>query len=234
MTTTSTPQTPTITVMCVDDHPLVRKGIASILATEASFKVVGEAGNGREAVEMYRDLRPDVVLMDLRMPEMDGIEATKQIRKIEPEAKIIALTSYDGDQDIYKAIEAGVRGYILKEMVHTKVIDAKASLTLYFDYLSRGIAYAKKGQNDLALADFDAAVKLKPDDADSLFRRGSMRLSLKQYDGAIEDLTGAIKGDDKNAMAYRLRGFAYNTQGKDTLAAPDYDKACALNKELCM
>jgi len=110
--------------MCVDDHPLVRKGIASILATEASLKLVGEAGNGREAVEMFREVHPDVVLMDLRMPEMDGIEATKQIRQIQPDAKIIALTSYDGDQDIYKAIEAGVRGYILKEMVHTKVIDA--------------------------------------------------------------------------------------------------------------
>jgi len=115
---------PIISILCVDDHPLVRKGIASILANESTLKLVGEAGNGHEAVEMFRDLRPDVVLMDLRMPEMDGIEATKQIRKLDPEAKIIALTSYDGDQDIYKAIEAGVRGYILKEMVHTKVIDA--------------------------------------------------------------------------------------------------------------
>ncbi len=115
---------PTITILCVDDHPLVRKGIASIIANEANLKLVGEAGGGHEAVDMFRSLRPDVVLMDLRMPDMDGIEATKQIRKIDPEAKIIALTSYDGDQDIYKAIEAGVRGYILKEMVHTKVIDA--------------------------------------------------------------------------------------------------------------
>ena len=115
---------PIITILCVDDHPLVRKGIASILANEPTLKLVGEAGNGHEAVEMFRDLHPDVVLMDLRMPDMDGIEATKQIRKINPEAKIIALTSDDGDQDIYQAIEAGVRGYILKEMVHTKVIDA--------------------------------------------------------------------------------------------------------------
>jgi DNA-binding NarL/FixJ family response regulator len=115
---------PKISILCVDDHPLVRKGIASILANEPDLKMVGEAGNGHEAVEMFRTLQPDVVLMDLRMPDMDGIEATKQIRKINPDARIIALTSYDGDQDIYKAIEAGVRGYILKEMVHTKVIDA--------------------------------------------------------------------------------------------------------------
>jgi len=116
--------TETIRIMCVDDHPLVRKGIVSIITSEPSMKMVGEAGNGREAVDKYREVQPDVVLMDLRMPVMDGIEATREIRKINPDARIIALTSYDGDQDIYKAIEAGVRGYILKEMVHTKVIDA--------------------------------------------------------------------------------------------------------------
>ncbi len=123
MTETS-PVTGTIRVLCVDDHPLVRKGIASIIASEPSMKLAGEAGNGREAVDKYKELQPDVVLMDLRMPDMDGVEATRQIRQINPDARIIALTSYDGDQDIYKAIEAGVRGYILKEMVHTKVIDA--------------------------------------------------------------------------------------------------------------
>ena len=113
-----------IRVLCVDDHALVRKGIASILANESDMQMVGEASTGREAVQKYKELHPDVVLMDLRMPEMTGIDATREIRKDDPEAKIIALTSYDGDQDIYRAIEAGVRGYILKEMVHTKVLDA--------------------------------------------------------------------------------------------------------------
>jgi len=113
-----------IRVLCADDHPLVRKGIASILANAEDVELVGEAGNGREAVEQFRKLHPDVVLMDLRMPEMDGIEASRLIRREAPEARIIALTSYDGDQDIYRAIEAGVRGYILKEMVHTEVLRA--------------------------------------------------------------------------------------------------------------
>jgi DNA-binding NarL/FixJ family response regulator len=114
----------TIRVLCVDDHPLVRKGIASILANEADMELVGEANNGREAVEMFRQFKPDVVLMDLRMPDLDGTSATRMIRQEVPEAKIIALTSYDGDQDIYRALEAGVRGYILKEMVHTEVVRA--------------------------------------------------------------------------------------------------------------
>jgi DNA-binding NarL/FixJ family response regulator len=116
--------TGTIRVLCVDDHPLVRKGIASILANEADMELVGEANNGREAVEMFRQFKPDVVLMDLRMPDLDGTSATRMIRQEVPEAKIIALTSYDGDQDIYRALEAGVRGYILKEMVHTEVVRA--------------------------------------------------------------------------------------------------------------
>ncbi len=114
----------TIRVLCVDDHPLVRKGIASILANEADMQLVGEAGGGREAVEMFKQFRPDVVLMDLRMPEVDGTMATRLIRQEVPDAKVIALTSYDGDQDIYRALEAGVRGYILKEMVHTEVVKA--------------------------------------------------------------------------------------------------------------
>jgi DNA-binding NarL/FixJ family response regulator len=113
-----------IRVLCVDDHPLVRKGIASILANEMDMRLVGEAGNGREAVDLFRQYHPDVTLMDLRMPGMDGVQATQAIRKEFPEARIIALTSYDGDQDIYRALEAGVRGYMLKEMVHTDVLRA--------------------------------------------------------------------------------------------------------------
>ena len=118
------PVTPTLGILCVDDHPLVRKGIAAILANETDMKLVAEAGSGRDAVDAFRQFRPDVTLMDLRMPGMDGIEATKQIRQIDPEAKIIALTSYDGDQEIYRALEAGVRGYILKESAHSEIVRA--------------------------------------------------------------------------------------------------------------
>lgn len=114
----------TVRIMCVDDHPLVRKGVAAIINGEPDMELVGEASNGSEAVTRYAELKPDILLMDLRMPQMDGVEATRRIRELDPNAKIIALTSYDGDQDIYRAIEAGIRGYILKEMVHTKVVDA--------------------------------------------------------------------------------------------------------------
>lgn len=114
----------TIRILCADDHPLVRKGIALILANEPDLELVAEAGDGQEAVALFRRYQPDVTLMDLRMPALDGIEATRRIREEFPEARIIALTSYDGDQDIYRAVEAGVRGYLLKEMVHTEVLRA--------------------------------------------------------------------------------------------------------------
>ncbi|HLI83737.1 MAG TPA: response regulator transcription factor [Bryobacteraceae bacterium] len=113
-----------IRVLCVDDHPVVRKGIAALLANEPDTVLVGEAANGKEAVALFRKLRPDIALMDLRMPLLDGISATRQIRAEFPDARIIALTSYDGDQDIYQALEAGVRGYLLKEAVHSDMIRA--------------------------------------------------------------------------------------------------------------
>ncbi len=113
-----------IRVLCVDDHPIVRKGIASLLANESDLKLVAEAASGREAVELHHALQPDVTLMDLKLPDLDGVSATKLIRQESPQARVIALTSYDGDQEIYRALEAGARGYLLKEMVHTDMLRA--------------------------------------------------------------------------------------------------------------
>ncbi|HVJ86605.1 MAG TPA: response regulator transcription factor [Caulifigura sp.] len=114
----------TIRVLCVDDHPLVRKGIAAILHNEEDMELVGEASNGEEAIEMFRELRPDVTLIDLKMPVVDGTAAVNAIRNEFPDARFIALTSYDGDHDVFRALEAGVRGYILKESVHSEVLGA--------------------------------------------------------------------------------------------------------------
>ena len=103
-----------------------------------------------------------------------------------------------------------------------------------YDNVMRGIAYAKKGQFEQALADFDAAVKIKPDDVDARFRRGSTRAQLKQYQDAIEDLTAVIQVDTMNAAAFRVRGFAHNMLNQNVDGAADTDKACALNKDFCL
>jgi DNA-binding NarL/FixJ family response regulator len=113
-----------IRVLVADDHPVVRAGLSSVLAQQADFLVVAEGENGAQAVELYRQHRPDVCLMDLRMPLMDGVEAIRTIIAADGNARILALTTYDGDADIRRALDAGARGYLLKDMLLTDVIGA--------------------------------------------------------------------------------------------------------------
>jgi DNA-binding NarL/FixJ family response regulator len=108
--------------MAVDDHPLIRSGLRAVIASEPDMEMVGEAANGEEAIELYREERPDVVLMDLRMPVMDGLTATLAILREFPDAKIVALTTYEGDADIHRALSAGARGYLLKDMMRSQLL----------------------------------------------------------------------------------------------------------------
>ena len=114
----------TIRVLTVDDHPVVRTGIAAMIANEADMSVVAEAGDGDEAVALYGEHRPDVVLMDLRMPRLDGVSAIRALLSADPDAHIVALTTYDGDADIYRALDAGACGYLVKDMLGTELIRA--------------------------------------------------------------------------------------------------------------
>lgn len=115
---------PKIRVLIADDHPVVRTGLALMLNYESDMEVVAEASNGQEAVALYGRHRPDVTLMDLRMPEMDGIEAITTIRRESPTARIILLTTYDGDEDIYRALRAGAPAYLLKDAPFSEVLQA--------------------------------------------------------------------------------------------------------------
>jgi DNA-binding NarL/FixJ family response regulator len=108
---------PRIRVLIADDHGVVREGLVSMIKrNRADMTVVGEASNGREAVELWKRERPDVTLLDLRMPELDGVEVIKEIRAADKKARIIVLTTFDGDEDIYRAIQAGAKGYLLKDV----------------------------------------------------------------------------------------------------------------------
>jgi DNA-binding NarL/FixJ family response regulator len=104
-----------IRVLIADDHPVMRKGLSLMLKYEPDMEAVAEASNGREALTLFRQHRPDVTLMDLRMPDMDGAEATTTIRTEFPTARIILLTTYDGDEDIYRGLRAGAKAYLLKD-----------------------------------------------------------------------------------------------------------------------
>ncbi len=113
-----------IRVLLADDHAIVRRGIRALMATEPNLEVVGEAENGRVAVEEAKRVRPDVVLMDLEMPEMDGIEATRRIMAEQPEAKVVVLTSFATDEKVFPAIKAGAKGYLLKDAGPQDLVEA--------------------------------------------------------------------------------------------------------------
>jgi len=111
-----------IRILAVDDHPLIRVGIATLVAPESDMKLVGEASNGREGIAKFRECLPDVTLMDLQMPDMNGIDVTIAIRHDFPEARIIVLTTYTGDVQVLRAVKAGAQAYVTKNLVHKELL----------------------------------------------------------------------------------------------------------------
>src|ERR1700685_3160761 len=109
-------------ILSVDDHPLIRQGIAGLVATQADMNLIAEAANGREAIQQFHRHRPDITLVDLQMPEMNGLEAIIAIRGEFPQARIIVLTTYAGDAQALRAIKAGARAYLLKDILHKELL----------------------------------------------------------------------------------------------------------------
>ena len=125
-----------IRLLIVDDHPVVRDGLVAILHEgEPDLEVVGEAGDGKEAVVAWRNLRPTVTIMDLQLPGQTGVEAIKAIRREDPEARVLVLTTFDGDADIQRALEAGARGYLLKNVRRAALIEAVRAVAAGQRYL---------------------------------------------------------------------------------------------------
>ena len=112
-----------IRILIVDDHSVVREGLVSLVKRKSDMVVVGEGSNGREAVELWKEHRPDVTLLDLRMPVLDGVGAIKEIRELDENAQIVVLTTYDGDEDIYRAIKAGAKAYLLKDTARDALVE---------------------------------------------------------------------------------------------------------------
>jgi DNA-binding NarL/FixJ family response regulator len=112
-----------IRILTVDDHPLLRKGIAALVNAEPDMKLIAEASNGREAIEKFRQHRPDITLMDLQMPDLNGTEVISRIQSEFPNARIVVLTTYQGDAQVLRALRAGARAYILKGHVHRELLE---------------------------------------------------------------------------------------------------------------
>jgi DNA-binding NarL/FixJ family response regulator len=180
-----------VRILAVDDHPLIRGGLSAFLGTEVGMEVVAEASNGEEAIERYREFRPDVVLMDLSMPVMDGLAATRAILDEFPDARIIVLTTYDGDEDIRRALEAGARGYLLKDMLMGEMTAVIRAVSQGRTGVPRGVA-AK-------LAEYAPRVPLTPREIEvlSLVAKGLSNAEVAERIGRAE---GTVKVHLKNIL----------------------------------
>jgi DNA-binding NarL/FixJ family response regulator len=114
----------TIRIVVVDDHPIVRDGLVAVLSTQPDFEVVGEASSGPEAIQQVRAIQPDVILLDLEMPGMDGVETLQCLRDIDPAVRVIVFTAFDTDERIVKAVQAGAQGYLLKGVPRDEIFNA--------------------------------------------------------------------------------------------------------------
>ncbi len=181
-----------IRILCVDDHPVVRDGLMAVIATQPDMSVVGEAGEGRAALAKYREHKPDVVVMDLRMPGMGGVEATVQIRREFRGARIIVLTTYEGDEDIHRALEAGAQAYLLKDSVRKELLQTIREVHAGQRHISPAMA--------TRLAEHTPRISLSPRELEvlPLIAKG---LRNKEIGAALDIAEDTVKIHIKNIFA---------------------------------
>ena len=181
-----------IRVLAVDDHPLLREGIAALLGDETDIALVGEAADGLEAVEQFRRLRPDVTLMDLQMPNLNGVEATITIRTEFPDARIVVLTTYTGDVQVPLALKAGASGYLLKNGIRTELVSTIRAVHAGRKVLSPEITFA--------VASHAAGEALLPSET-RVLRLIAEGLSNKEIAARLSITEEAVKGQVKNILS---------------------------------
>ncbi|WP_405165499.1 response regulator transcription factor [Nocardia sp. NBC_01499] len=184
-----------ITIMLVDDHPVVREGLRGMLESEPDFSVVGEAGSGDEAVALDRVKQPDVILMDLRMPGLDGVSATRKILRQTPRRRVVVLTTYETDADILRAVEAGASGYLLKDVSRTELVGA--------------IRAAARGETVLAPSVAGKLVnRVRNPQPPPLSARETQVLRLVAKGGTNADIGRALHISEATVKTHLLRVFA--------------------------
>lgn len=170
-----------IKVMIVDDHPLVRVGMATVVNQQTDMTITAEAEGGRRALELFRQHQPDVVLMDLRLRDDDGARVTRAIRHEFPEARVLVISNYDGDEDIHQALEAGAMGYLFKSVVEDELVDAIREVNAGRRYLPKGVA-ARLGENVSGMR-----LTRREDELLDLLGKGLRNRELAQVLGISED-----------------------------------------------
>jgi len=181
-----------IRILCVDDHPLLRGGIVALIAGQPDMTVVAEGSNGREAIQQYRTHRPDVTLMDLQMPEMSGLDAIIAIRGEFPDARMVVLTTYEGDVQALRALQAGARAYLLKNVVRKELIDTIRAVHAGKKSLSPQVSY------ELAEHATDDALTKGEIEVLRLIAGGNANKQIADHLSITED---TVKGRVKNILS---------------------------------
>jgi DNA-binding NarL/FixJ family response regulator len=181
-----------IRILAVDDHPILRQGIAGLIADESDMTLVAEAENGREAIQQFRTHRPDITLMDLQMPEMNGLDALIAIRGEFPEARIIVLTTYTGDVQARRALQAGARAYLLKNSLHKELLDTIRAVHAGRKSLSAEISF------ELAEHSAEDALSATEVRVLSLIAEGKTNKEIASHLSVTED---AVKGQVRNILS---------------------------------
>jgi DNA-binding NarL/FixJ family response regulator len=181
-----------IRILTVDDHPMLREGIAALVASQADMTLIGEASTGREALELYRKHRPDLTLMDLQMPDMNGIEATIAICSEFPEARIIVLTTYTGDVQILRALKAGARAYLLKSLLRKELLETIRAVHAGQKRIPPAVA------SELAEHAIDETLTLREIDVLRLIAGGNANKMIADQLAITEE---TVKGHVKNILS---------------------------------
>lgn len=181
-----------IRILCVDDHPLLREGIAALVDDQPDMKIVAECSNGREAIQQFRAHRPDVTLMDLQMPEMSGVDAIIAIRGEFPDARIVVLTTYSGDVQAVRAIQAGARAYLLKNEVHKQLLETIRAVVAGKKTMSPQVSF------ELAEHAGDDALSKGEIDVLRLIARGNANKQIADQLSITED---TVKSRVKNILS---------------------------------
>jgi len=181
-----------IRILVVDDHPVVREGLTAIIERQNDLTVVAEACDGRQAIDLFRQHNPDVTLMDLRLPNVSGVDAIAAIRKFHPNARIIVLTTYDGDEDIHRALQAGAQGYLLKDMFREELLEAIRAVHAGFRRIPAAVASK--------LADRIGVVDLTARETEVLELIGAGK-SNREIGLALAITEGTVKGHVNNILS---------------------------------